>query len=73
MECSHEVTNLKTEGSVSHYKILQEIIIPLAIHGTYFANFHTHQKDNSFLWGVGKLKVKAVINCKKGLHEKLVV
>lgn len=48
MECKHEVTNLKIEESVSHYKILQEVMTPLAIQGTYFASFHTHQKDNSF-------------------------
>jgi len=69
MECSHEVTNLKIEGSASHDKILQEVMIPLAIHSTSFANFHTHQKDNRFFFGGGELKVKADINCKKGLHE----
>jgi len=57
MECSHEVTNLKIEGSVSLYKILQEVMIPLAIHGTYFANFHTNQKDKTlFEGGLGNWK-----------------
>jgi hypothetical protein len=58
MECSHEVTNLKTEGSVSHYKISQEVMTPLAIQGTYFASFHIHQKSNSFLGGGGETESK---------------
>ena len=58
MECSHEVTNLKIEGSASHDKILQEVMIPLAIHSTSFANFHTHQKDNRFFFGGGGTESK---------------
>jgi len=52
------VTNLKIEESVSHYKILQEVMTPLAIQDTYFASFHTHQKDNSFLGGGGETESK---------------
>jgi hypothetical protein len=58
MECSHEVTNLKIEESLSHYKILQEVMTPLAIHDTYFVSFHTHQKDNRGGGGGGEKKKK---------------